>query len=447
MLMNQFIIKGNNSCEVIIVKLSDLEVNDDFIQREVVKGNIKITLFYFQSLCDEKRINEDVISAFYEKELSKGFEEYIKSFEDWSFIKDVDEAIEKVFSGCIILLMKNRIYSINFANFESSTINESTDESVLQGPKDSLSEKVSVSLNLIRNRYRKETLIAKNHKIGRASKTNLTVLYDDNLCDRSALLHLNRKLENIDVDLVQAAGQLQKLLMDCKWCPFPLFLTTERPDRVALNLSQGKIVILVEGSSWVLIGPSSFFDFFKSMDDPIELPIVGRFLISIRYIALMITLFLPALYVAIISFSPEILKVQFALLIAGSRISVPFPSYAEIIFMMLMVEFLSEASIRLPRTVSSSATTVGGLILGQTASQAGLIGNVMIVVTSAVALTTFVIPINTMHQAIRVTRYPIVLLGSLFGSIGVLLGAFALIAYLCNLRSLGKPYMQLFSNN
>lgn len=429
------------------MKLKELKENDDFLQREVKKGSFKITLYYFQSLCDEKRINDDLIAAFYDTDRIKGFEDYIMSFEDWTLINDEDETIDKVFSGCIILLLGNKIYSIKLANFESRSLGESTEESVLQGPKDSLSEKISVSLNIIRNRYRKETLIAKNHKIGRDSKTNLTVLYDDNLCDQNALLHLNNKLENLDVDLLQAAGQLQKLLMDSKWCPFPLFLTTERPDRVATNLSQGKIVILIEGSSWVLLGPTSFFDFFKSMDDPIELPAVGKFLVFIRYIALMITLFLPALYVAVISYSPEILKVQFALLIAGSRISVPFPSYSEIIFMMLMAEFLSEASIRLPRTISSSATTVGGLILGQTASQAGLIGNVMIVVISAVALSIFVIPINSMHQAIRITRYPLIILGSLFGSIGVLIGAFALIAYLCNLRSLGRPYMQLFANN
>jgi Bacillus/Clostridium GerA spore germination protein len=429
------------------MQLKDLKENDDFIQREVKKENLKITLYYFKSLCDEKKINDNVILSFYNTYGISGFEDYIKSFEEWSLIKDEKEAVEKVFNGSMIILHENKIYSVKLDNFEARSIGESTEESVLQGPKDSLSEKISVSLNIIRNRYRKETLTVKNHKLGRDSKTNLILLYDDKICDQNVLLHLNNKIEKIEVDLLQSAGQLQKLLMDCKWCPFPLFLTTERPDRVVTNLAQGKIVFLIEGSSWALLGPASFFDFFKSMDDPIELPTVGKFLIFIRYIALMITLFLPAVYVAVISYSPEILKVQFALLIAGSRISVPFPSYSEIIFMMLMAEFLSEASIRLPRTISSSATTVGGLILGQTASQAGLIGNVMIVVISAVALSIFVIPINSMHQAVRIIRYPLILLGSLFGSIGVLIGAFALIAYLCNLRSLGKPYMQLFANN
>ncbi|WP_413380904.1 spore germination protein [Alkalihalobacillus sp. 1P02AB] len=429
------------------MKLKDLSKNDDFIQREVRKDRLEITLYYFKSLCDEKRIMDHLISPFYEINQINEFQEYIKSFEEWSFIKVEKEAIEKVFNGCVIILHEHQFYSVKLEDFETSGIGESTDESVLQGPKDSLSENVSISLNIIRNRYRKETLISKNKKLGRSSKTNIILLYDEKLCDSQTLVHLNNKMKDIEVDILQSAGQLQKLLIDDKWCPFPLFLTTERPDRAVTNLSQGKIVFLIEGSSWVLLGPSKFYDFFKSMDDPVELPVVGKFLISIRYIALMITLFLPALYVAIISYSPEILKVQFALLIAGNRISVPFPSYFEILFMMLMAEFLGEASIRLPRTISSSATTVGGLILGQAASQAGLVGNVMIVVIAAVSLSIFVIPINAMHQAIRIIRYPLIILGSLFGAIGVLIGAFALIAYLCNLRSLGRPYMQLFANN
>lgn len=442
-----FLVAGDNSYEVIFMKLKDLIKNDDFIQREVRKENLEITLYYFKSLCDEKKINDHVISSFYHTNGTKEFEEYIMSFEEWSLIEVEKTAVEKIFNGCIIILQEHKLYSVNLAKFETRALSETTDESVLQGPKDSLSEKVGISLNIIRNRYRKETLVAKNKKLGNNTKTKVILLYDDNLCDHQALSYLNSKLKDVEVNLLQSAGQLQKVLMDSKWCPFPLFLTTERPDRVVTNLSQGKIIFLIEGSSWALLGPTRFYDFFKSMDDPVELPVVGKFLISIRYIALMTTLFLPAFYVAVISYSPEILKVQFALLIAGSRISVPFPSYSEVIFMMLIVEFLGEASIRLPRNISSSATTVGGLILGQAASQAGLIGNVMIVVIAAVALSIFVIPINAMHQAIRVIRYPLILLGSLLGAVGVLIGAFALIAYLCNLRSLGKPYMQLFAKN
>ncbi|WP_078382492.1 spore germination protein [Sutcliffiella halmapala] len=429
------------------MNLKNLKENDDFIEREVKKESFNITLYYFKSLCDENRISEHIISIFYNTDGIHEFLEYVKSFEEWSLIEEEKTGVEKLFNGFVLITQDDKIYTVKLDKFEVRSLSESTEESVLQGPKDSLSEKIGISLNVIRNRYRQDTLIAKSHTVGQSSKTSLMILYDNNLCDHDALVHLNNKLENIKVDILQSAGQLQKLLMDSKWCPFPLFLTTERPDRVVTNLSQGKIVFLIEGSSWALLGPASFFDFFKSMDDPVELPTVGKFFILLRYIALIITLFFPALYVAVISYSPEILKVQFALLIAGNRISVPFPSYAEIIFMMLMAEFLSEASIRLPRTISSSATTVGGLILGQAASQAGLVGNVMIVVIAVVALSIFVIPINSMHQAIRIIRYPLIIFGSLFGTVGVLIGAFALIAYLCNLRSLGRPYMQLFANH
>jgi hypothetical protein len=426
------------------LKFEEFQKNVDFQERELKKLDTKVTIFYLNSVCDEKKIAKELISPFYDKIQIVDYENYLQSFPNWSIEKDEKQAAEKILNGNVIIKLSGNVYSISMKSFNSRAVSESTEENVLQGPKDGLSEKVDTSLNLIRNRYRNQTLRAENHLLGDISKTKIILLYDENLVDQIVLKHVTTILPKLKVDVLQSAGQLQKLLLDSRWSLFPLYLTTERPDRIVKNLAEGKIAFLLEGSSWSLIGPATFFDFFKSMDDNIQLSVVGKFLLLIRYIALLNTIFLPALYVAIISFSPDILQVQFALLIAGSRMSVPFPSYLEILFMMLMTEFLIEASIRLPKTISPTATTVGGLILGQAATQAGLVASVMIIVMSSVALSNFVIPVNAMHQAIRVIRYPLILLGSLFGTIGVVVGAMALLAYLCSLRSLGKPYMRLF---
>ncbi|PGM49414.1 spore germination protein [Bacillus sp. AFS053548] len=435
------------SKEVMYMKFKSIQNNIDFQKRSLKKYNKTITLFYLNSVCDGNKITELLITPFYEYESFVIYKNYLKTLDDWEIVSEESVMVEKILNGNIIINLDEINYSITLSEFSASSVGVSTEENVLQGPKDGLNEKIVVSLNLIRNRYRKSTLKVENYIVGNLSKTKVLVLYDENLIDSSVYKHLIEKVKGINIDVLQSCGQLQKLLMNNKWSLFPLFLTTERPDRVVFNLSTGKIILLVEGTPWALIGPATFSDFFKSMDDTVELTVVSKFFISIRYIALMITVFLPAIYVAVISYSPEVLQVQFALLVAGSRMSVPFPSYIEILFLMLMAEFLIEASLRLPKSISSTATTVGGLILGQTASQAGLVADIMIIVVSLVAISLFSIPINAMHQAIRIVRYPIILFASLFGMIGVIVGTLAILCHLCNLRSLGKPYLTLFNKN
>ncbi|WP_430509152.1 spore germination protein [Gottfriedia solisilvae] len=429
------------------MRFRSIQNSNDFQKRSLKKYDKIVTFYYLDSVCDEKKITELLITPFYEYESFSLFKNYLETLPGWAIVSEETTMVEKMLNGNIIINLDNINYSITLNNFSSSAVSESTEENILQGPKDGLNGSIAISLNMIRNRYRKNTLQVEKHIVGSQSKTNVVVLYDTDLIDKNVYRSFIEKLKGVNVDVLQSCGQLQKLLINKKWVLFPLFLTTERPDRVTNNISSGKIIVLVEGTPWALIGPATFFDFFKSMDDVVQLSIVSKFLMSIRLIALLITVFLPAIYVAVVSYSPEVLQVQFALLIAGSRISVPFPSYIEILFLMLMSEFLIEASLRLPKTISSSATTVGGLILGQTASQAGLVGDIMIIVVSIVAISLFSIPINAMHQAIRVIRYPIIIFASLFGMLGVIVSILGILCYLCNLRSLGKPYFTLFNKS
>ncbi|WP_208403547.1 spore germination protein [Paenibacillus sp. BK720] len=417
--------------------------NEDFARRDFENRNFAIRFYYLTSVCSEDDIFDKLITPFYQTDTSDDFARYLQSFPDWSRPSGEAEATERMLDGYVLILLNGTMLSVCMKSFQSRTVSESTEENILQGPKDSLNENIKISINMIRSRYKSESLRMESHLAGSKSKIKLMLLFDEQLTDNGTLAELKDRLAKVQADLVQSAGQLQKCLIHNRFNLFPLFMTTERPDRVVKNLSEGKIVILIEGSSWALIGPATFFDFFKSMDDPVHLPIISKFMVCIRYVALLITLVLPALYISIISYSPDLLKVQFALLVAGSRMSVPFPSYVEIMFMLIMTEFLIEASIRLPKTISPTATTVGGLILGQAATEAGLVAEVMIIVISAVAISNFVIPVNSMHQAIRVIRYPLVILASFLGTVGVVIGILALMAYLCNLRSLGKPYMKL----
>jgi spore germination protein len=270
-------------------------------------------------------------------------------------------------------------------------------------------------------------------------------MYDEMKVDHSVLKELKKRLSELKTDIIQSASEIERHTMHPKLRLFPTLMLTERPDRAVLNISQGKICVLMDSTGYVLVLPAIFNDFFTAMDDKIQLPLIGWFLKAIRYIALFITVMMPSLYVAFTSYNPEILKMQITLLIAGSRATVPYPSSFEVLFMLLAMEFLVEASVRLPKAVSQSATTVGGLILGTAATEAGLVSNVMVILVAAVAITNFVIPITMMSMGIRVTKYLFIVLSTFFGLVGIVLGIVSLIMYLTSLRSFGKPYLKMFA--
>jgi len=182
-----------------------------------------------------------------------------------------------------------------------------------------------------------------------------------------------------------------------------------------------------------------------AMDDEYDSYWTNRFLTVMRYFGIFMTIILPAAYIAIVSYNPEIFRVQLAFTIDGSRAGVPYPSFVEVFVMLFMIEALIEASVRLPRIVGSTATTVGGLILGQAAQQAGLVSSIMIIVTSVVAISNFLIPNPDFSQAVRLVKYPFVVVAMMYGLSGVAVLFFALIVYLCNLRSFGEPYLAVFT--
>jgi spore germination protein KA len=317
-------------------------------------------------------------------------------------------------------------------------------EAALQGPQAALTEDLDLNVTLVRMRYNRPSLCTEQHVIGETSRSRVTVLYDKELVNDEVLRLLNERLPKVKLKILRAAGQLVMELSGRKHRLFPLIITTERPDRIAVMLERGKIALIQDGSRFGLILPVRLFDFLHAMDDDYESYWMSKFLLCLRYVAMVLTITLPALYISIVSYNPEVLRVQLTLSIAGSRVVVPYPSFIEVIIMLFMIEALIEASLRLPRFIGSTATTVGGLILGQAVQQAGLVSSIMIIVTSVVAISNFVIPNNSFGYSIRFIKYPFVLIAIFYGLLGEVVLLFALVVYWCNLRSFGQPYLALY---
>ncbi|SDC92039.1 spore germination protein [Paenibacillus sp. UNCCL117] len=426
--------------EWILKRLVD---NGDLESRTIATESCSIDVLYLASMCDSITIKQSLIKPWNEISNERRFHMYITSFPGSKRAEHPSEAIEALLGGFVVLFIGSDILLFDAKKVETGGIKDAKVESVVQGPSDSFNENLETNINLLRRRYPSEDLKLEMHTIGTTSRTKIAIAYDSSRASKKILAELKSRLAELDIDMLQSSGELMQYLTPAKFNLFPTMLITERPDRTVKNIAEGKIALLLDTSGFAIILPSIFYDFFAAMDDKFQLPMVGIFLKVLRLMGLLIALTIPAFYVAFTSFNPEILKVQITLLIAGSRASVPYPSFVEVLFMLIMMEFLVEASLRLPKTIGPTATTVGGLILGQAATEAGLVGNIMIILVSAVAISNFIIPINMMNFSIRVIKYGFVLLASFLGLVGIVLGVIALIMYLSSLRSFGVPYFTI----
>ena len=251
-------------------------------------------------------------------------------------------------------------------------------------------------------------------------------------------------MSELKTDIVQSASEIERHTMHPRFRLYPTLMLTERPDRTVLNISQGKIAVLMDSTGYALLLPAIFNDFFTAMDDKIQLPPIGWFLKAVRYIALFTTVLMPSFYVAFTSYNPEILRMQVTL-----HCGKPGHGAVPVLLRSDLYAARDGISDGGQRSAAQSdwpdRDDGRGLILGTAATEAGLVSNIMIILVSAVAITNFVIPITMMSSGIRVTKYLFIVLATFFGLVGIVLGVVAMIMYLTSLRSFGKPYLKMFA--
>lgn len=233
---------------------------------------------------------------------------------------------------------------------------------------------------------------------------------------------------------------MEEIIEDSKFSPFPQLISTERPDSAASHIMQGRIAVVVDRSPNVLIGPAGFTTFLQSVDDyNIRWPI-ATFYRMLRFFAFLIATFLPALYIAVISFNYEIIPLDLLIPVGESRQRVPFPPLLEALLMEITLEMLREAGIRLPAPVGQTVGIVGGIVIGQAAVQAGIVSNIMVIVVAFTAIASFIIPNYHMASAVRLVRFLMMILAAMFGIVGIVVGLMCLIGHFLTLETLGVPY-------
>lgn len=252
---------------------------------------------------------------------------------------------------------------------------------------------------------------------------------------------MRSRLDRVDIDSIQESGQLEELIEDAPLSPFPTMARTERPDRVAGALLEGRVAVLIDGTPFVLIAPATLMMLLSTPEDYFERFYAGTLVRIVRVTAVLISLLLPSLYVAVTTFHQEMLPTPLILSIAAQREGVAFPAFLEALIMEAMFELIREAGIRLPRVIGPAISIVGVLVLGDAAIRAGLVSPIMVIVVAATGIASLATPAFSFAIGMRVLRFVFLGLSAFMGFFGLATGMFALFGHLAALESFGLPYM------
>ena len=356
----------------------------------------------------------------------------------------IDKVVDHVLTGEAALFIEGARECVVFEakGWEHRGIEEPHTEKVVRGPREGFSELLRANTALVRRRMRTPDLRMDSVKVGRRSKTDIVIAYVEGLTNPRLITAVKDRIDHIDTDILPDSGLIEEFIEDYPYSPFPQMQYTERPDRFCAGLSEGLVGIIVDGSPMALLAPGNLASFFQSPEDYYERFPYGGPLRALRYVAGVIALVFPALYVAISLFHQEMLPTKLALAIAGSHVPVPFPVLVEALLMEVALELIRESSVRLPDPVGQTMGFVGALLLGDAAVSAGLVSPIMVIVVAVTGLASFTIPHYPTGLAIRLLRFLLLFSSAWLGLFGLMAGLMAIALHLGALTSFGVPYLE-----
>ncbi len=366
---------------------------------------------------------------------------------DIKYSDNIYEAIDEVMAGNSMLLIDgyDKAVVISTKGFPKRGVDKPENEIAVQGPKEAFAESIRINTVLIRRRIRDTNLKCKQMKIGRRSKTDIAVMYLKGTVREDILAEVIKRLENVDIDAVLDSGYIEQYIEDSKTSPFPLVQLTERPDKAAAEILEGRVAVVVDNSPFVMLVPVVLASFYQASEDYYQRWEIMSFVRIIRYLAGFFAFALPGLYIAVTLYQPSMIAGELAFKLAGARATVPIPTIAEVIFMELAFEALREAGIRLPSSVGSTLGIVGGIIIGQAAVEAGLVSPMVVIIVALTGICSFAVPNIALVSAYRLVKYIVIALSAVLGLFGWFLGVILVITHLCSLKSFGIPYIYPFA--
>lgn len=423
---------------------------------KITQNNITVHIFGVDGLINTELFDRAILQSFkFDKNLNdcrteRAMMDYLLSGGAYHvFTKeetDMDLLLRYVLSGMIGIIFdqekKAIVYDIR--SFEKRSISEPAEEGVLKGAKDSFIEVMRINTALIRRRIRSEYLVVESLNVGKVSKTDMSLVYISNIANMDTVNKIRDKINSIDIDNISTPAFIEEYLIENKKSLFPQIMYTQRPDRVAANLSDGRIALVVDGIPFVYLLPCQLPMLMQSPEDYANHFLIGSSLRVIRYLSMVVTLFLPAFYIAATTYQNQMLPVELALSTQAAKQNVPFSSAAEVLGLLISFEILIEAGLRLPKTVGTAMSILGGLVVGQSAVSAKLVSPAVVVIIAIAGISGFIMPNQDLSSAIRVYRFILSVLAAVGGFFGLAVGLILLIVHLCSLDNYGVAYLSPF---
>lgn len=359
---------------------------------------------------------------------------------------DYQLLLKYVLSGMVAFIFdgeqKAIVYDIRM--FEKRSISEPNEEGVIKGAKDSFIEVMRINTALIRRRIRSEHLVIESMSAGKLSKTDMSLCYISNIANIETVNQIRQKIQAIDIDNISTPAFIEEYLIENKKSLFPQIMYTQRPDRISANLSDGRIALVVDGIPYVYLLPCQLPMLIQSPEDYASHFFVGSALRVIRYIAMLLTLFLPAFYIAATTYQNQMLPVQLALSTQAAKQNVPFSSATEVLGLLVAFEILIEAGLRLPKAVGTAMSILGGIVVGQAAVSANILSPLVVVIVSLAGIAGFIMPNQDLSSGLRVIRFIFAFLAAAGGFFGLAVGLIILLTHLCSLNNYGVAYISPF---
>ena len=360
--------------------------------------------------------------------------------------EDMEEAIKALLAGNAVFFMDGYdcAMKISSKGYPGLGVTEAEKEQVLRGSKEGFGDSVKSNSALVRKRLRDTRLKVEEYFVGVRSHTLVQILYMEDLVHEKLLEDVKERLEEFEIDGILDSGMLEQLTEDAWYSPFPQYQTTERPDRAVQEILNGKVVLLCDNSPEALVLPGNFNSFMESSEDWYHRFEMASFLRVLRYLAVIMAVILPGLYLAVIRFHTQILPSNLILSFAEAREGVPFSSVVELIFLELAFELIREAGVRIPGALGNAIGIVGGLVIGQAAVEANLVSPIVVMIVALTALGSLTVPNEEFASAFRLLKYGFLILGGYLGIYGLVLGVYFTVGHLAGLLSFGVPYLVPF---
>jgi hypothetical protein len=440
--------KKQTSAEILI----RAKKSSDFKEIKKKVSGVQLFIYYFNTLIDHKTMEHIFLPFINEWEMKNNQELDINHFihtlplEEVNRTQDAKEIEDKIYKGFVIIKFdstSDEFLLVNVSNLSKGIreTNETENEFSVTGPKIGFVESLDTNILLLRSKLKSPLLTTEEFVLGTLSKTRVTIVYLDGITNEKHIETVKKRLSEIDFDIIWDTSALDQIIRDNSHTPFPLYVSSERLDRISFTLSIGQVVIFSDGSPNAISGPSTILDFFIASEDYYYNWVIGSFFRLIRIVGIIFSIFSSSIYVAIVTFHFEVIPADLLGPLIKSRANVPFPPLLEVLFLESTIELLREAGARLPTKVGQTLGIVGGIVIGQAAVAAALTSNILLIIVALSALASFTTPTMSMSNTIRLLRFPFIMMSSWLGGLGIMIGFAVLLCHLFKLKSFETPYM------